>query len=167
MVERANTEDLKSSVRKDLQVRILPPLPWLFRESDAAARALDLTARTYSFLLGIYLGDGHKTLLPERSVALVRHQGAIAVSTYFVGWPWLFPQHGPGRNHTRRILLEARQQEVVARYPAEFFTSACDMFGIHWRRASQTTISIARRADVARLDALFGYRAPSNVDATN
>jgi hypothetical protein len=144
-----------------------------------------------------------KTLLPERSVALVPHQGAIAVSTYFVGWPWLFPQHGPGRKHTRPILLEAWQQDVVARYPEEFargciesdgcrhrrivngknypaysfvnrsedilglFTSACDMFGIHWRRASETTISIARRADVARLDALFGYRGPSNVDATN
>ena len=35
------------------------------------------------------------------------------------------------------------------------FTTACDLIGLHWRRANRVTISIARRADVARLDALF------------
>jgi hypothetical protein len=35
------------------------------------------------------------------------------------------------------------------------FTSTCDLIGLRWRRASRVTISIARRADVARLDALF------------
>lgn len=125
------------------------------------------------------------------------------MSTYFVGWPWLFPQHGPGRKHTRRILLERWQQEIVAQYPEDvargsiesdgsrhrrivngknypaynfvntsedilgLFTSACDRFGIHWTRASRTTISIARRADVARLDGLFGSREPSTSEPTD
>lgn len=54
-----NAEGLKPSVRKDLQVRILPPLPWLFREPDAAERALDVAGLAYCYLLGIYLGDGY------------------------------------------------------------------------------------------------------------
>lgn len=37
------------------------------------------------------------------------------------------------------------------------FTSACDVLGIGWRRANRGTISIARRADVARLDRLFQW----------
>jgi hypothetical protein len=220
-------EDLKSSVRKDVQVRILPPLPWIFREPAAIDRAVDVAGRAYSFLLGMYLGDGHvvaakksyrlqiylntaypdridrvadagKTLLPNRSVALVRHsKNAIAVSTYFVGWPWLFPQHGPGPKHARRIVLAPWQNEVVAWYPEEFmrgciesdgcrhrrivngknypaysfcnksedilglFTAVCDMLGVRWRRANAMIISIARRPDVARLDAMLGYRDTS------
>ncbi len=216
-------EGLKPSVRKDVQVRILPPLPWLFRETRADHRPLDLAARTYAYLLGMYLGDGHivaakksyrlqiylnaehvemidrvaraiEALLPDRPIAFVPHKTAIAVSVYFKGWPWLFPQHGPGRKHTRRIVLEPWQQEAVARYPEAFvrgcidadgcrhrrivngknypaynfvnwsedilglFTWALDMLQIHWTRPRRTAISIARRADVARLDALFGHR---------
>ncbi len=38
------------------------------------------------------------------------------------------------------------------------FTWACDLLGIRWRRANRVNISIARRADVARLDALMGLK---------
>ena len=51
-------EGLNPSVRKDLQVRILPPLPFIFRESNAADTA-DIAKRAYTYLLGMYLGDGH------------------------------------------------------------------------------------------------------------
>jgi hypothetical protein len=34
------------------------------------------------------------------------------------------------------------------------FCEACDRLGIHWRRSNRVIVSIARRADVARLDAL-------------
>ena len=127
----AAVEDLKSSVRKDVQVRILPPPPWLVRESDPDERKREAVWRAYAFLLGIYLGDGHivhakksfrlqiylhaanhdliervvatiKTLLPERPIAVIKHgRAAVAVSVYFAAWPWLFPQHGVGRKHTR------------------------------------------------------------------
>ena len=100
-------------------------------------------------LLGMYLGDGHivrakksyrlqiylhvdnraviervvrvlKTLLPGRPIAIVRHgRSAVAVSTYFAAWPWLFPQHGRGRKHTRPIVLEEWQQGIVAQHPEE------------------------------------------------
>lgn len=35
------------------------------------------------------------------------------------------------------------------------FTAACDLVGLRWTRSNHETISIARRPDVARLDALF------------
>jgi hypothetical protein len=147
-----------------VQVRILPPLPWLFREPDAAERSLDVAGLAYSYLLGMYLGDGHiakakkshrlqiylhakdrdiigrvarniTTLLPERSVTFIRHgERAIAVSCYFKGWPWLFPQHGPGRKHTRRIILEAWQQRLVCRYPEEFVRGCLESDGCRHRR---------------------------------
>jgi hypothetical protein len=37
------------------------------------------------------------------------------------------------------------------------FTWACDVLGIGWRRANRGTVSIARRADVARLDRQFEW----------
>jgi hypothetical protein len=35
-------------------------------------------------------------------------------------WPCLFPQHGPGRKHQRRIVLEGWQREILDRYPGRF-----------------------------------------------
>lgn len=35
-------------------------------------------------------------------------------------WLCLFPQHGPGRKHERRIELEDWQSEIVDTHPAEF-----------------------------------------------
>ena len=35
-------------------------------------------------------------------------------------WPCLFPQHGPGRKHTRKIELEKWQLAIVQQYPGEF-----------------------------------------------
>jgi hypothetical protein len=40
---------------------------------------------------------------------------AMEVSSYWKAWPVLFPQHGPGRKHHRRIALEAWQEELVAK----------------------------------------------------
>lgn len=48
----------------------------------------------------------------------------------------------------------------------DLFSWACDLTGIHWRRASRVRISIARRADVARLDALMDVAAEPAVLAT-
>lgn len=35
-------------------------------------------------------------------------------------WPCIFPPHGPGRKHHRKIALEPWQQEIVAREAEEF-----------------------------------------------
>jgi len=41
----------------------------------------------------------------------------VEVSAYSKSWPCLFPQHGPGRKHERRIELTKWQKELVGRQP--------------------------------------------------
>jgi hypothetical protein len=132
-----------------------------------------------------------ETVRPHNRVAQISQLSMTVVTSYAKECPLLFPQHGPGRKHTRAIRLERWQRDVVLQYPAEFlrgcvesdgcrhrrvvkghdypaygfsnrsddirslFTWACDLIGIHWRQSNRWQISIARREDVARLDALF------------
>lgn len=179
--------------------------------------------RPYSYLLGIYLGDGHITRVPRtyrlnvymnakdtRVIALVadamrcvvpmsrvgfrRRPSVVVVNSYSRQWPILFPQHGPGRKHLRPIVLAPWQERIVERYPEDFirglldsdgcrhrrvvngrnypaysfsnssedilglFGKACDAINLRWGRANRETISIARRPEVRRLDAMMGYR---------
>ncbi|MFJ5528409.1 transcriptional regulator [Streptomyces sp. NPDC093261] len=104
----------------------------------------------YAYLLGLYLGDGcisphrrgvyflrvvldrawpgiidaceeaMRAVRPSNSVFRVGRQGCIAVSSSSKHWPCLFPQHGPGKKHERRIALEPWQQDVVDAHPWEF-----------------------------------------------
>ena len=109
---------------------------------------LDRLGERYSYLLGLYLGDGCLSSHPRgvfklritldlaypgiiaecrRSIELVAgsgHAAAIApkkgcveVYSYWKAWRCLFPQHGPGRKHHRRIVLASWQESVVDRYP--------------------------------------------------
>jgi hypothetical protein len=112
----------------------------------------------------------------------------------------LFPQHGPGRKHQRKIELQPWQEEIISRHPRGFarglFHSdgcrlinrvrrrvkggdrcyeyprylfvnmsadihrlcgeALDRLGVAWRFSKPTTISVARREAVARLDEFVG-----------
>jgi transcriptional regulator with XRE-family HTH domain len=106
-------------------------------------------APTYSYLLGLYLGDGSLTAYGSRGVMLLRiacadawpglidaceaasailgtktrriqQQGCTSVATYSKHWPCLFPQHGPGRKHERPIVLESWQEQVVNGWPDDF-----------------------------------------------
>lgn len=104
-------------------------------------------AEAYSYLLGVYLGDGcisrvgnrawflrlscdasYPGIINEvaRSVRAVRPQGAVyfvhptgcvVVQNSWRHWPCLFPQHGPGRKHERLIKLEQWQQDIIERLP--------------------------------------------------
>ncbi|GGW93542.1 helix-turn-helix domain containing protein [Streptomyces chryseus] len=56
---------------------------------------------------------------PEDSVYVLQRQGCVAVTSYSRHWPCLFPQHGPGKKHTRRIALEPWQHHVVDEHPWE------------------------------------------------
>ncbi|WP_442810082.1 helix-turn-helix domain-containing protein [Streptomyces sp. W16] len=111
--------------------------------------ALDLPA--YSYLLGLYLGDGHiiqnramrspslsitcadahpglmdecekamRSVFPGNSVCRVRRKGCHEVKLYSMHLWCLFPQHGPGKKHDRRIALELWQQDIVDAHPWEF-----------------------------------------------
>lgn len=55
-----------------------------------------------------------------RSVFHVPAPGTTVVQTGWKHWLCLFPQHGPGRKHLRRIALDPWQQEIVDTHPAEF-----------------------------------------------
>jgi hypothetical protein len=103
---------------------------------------LSLPQGAYSYLLGLYLGDGcigthargvyrlrivcadaypeliqrcesaMAEVLPNK-VNRVRKVGCTEVAAYSKHWPCLFPQHGPGRKHERKIELAVWQQELV------------------------------------------------------
>jgi hypothetical protein len=87
-------------------------------------------------------------------------KGCVEVSRYSKHWPCLFPQHGPGGKHARRIALEPWQQTLVDQATEEFvlglFTAALDSHGIPWTRSTKYIVSIYRKAATARLDAFIG-----------
>jgi hypothetical protein len=106
--------------------------------------------RAYAYLLGLYLGDGCLTrqrkdvyvlsiaccdgwpgltaaareatrqVMPLSAVFSASRKGMTAVNSTSKHWPCLFPQHGPGMKHTRKIELADWQQLIVDRYPGEF-----------------------------------------------
>lgn len=51
-------------------------------------------------------------------IRTVQHVGCVEVYTYWRHWPCVFPQHGPGTKHLRRIELAAWQASIVAEQPA-------------------------------------------------
>ncbi|MBO4269688.1 helix-turn-helix domain-containing protein [Microbispora triticiradicis] len=111
-------------------------------------RALD--RRSYAYLLGLYLGDGHIVLcrkrvyrlsifcgdtwpgliaaaaqalaavMPTSSVSRRQHKGCTEVKSFSTHWACLFPQHGPGKKHQRAIVLAGWQEEIVAEHPGLF-----------------------------------------------
>jgi hypothetical protein len=111
-------------------------------------RPLDEPA--YSYLLGLYLGDGHiargprdvyvlaiacsddwpgliaaarqamAAVMPTSRVCGVKQTGCTMIKSYSKHWTCLFPQHGPGRKHQRRIELAQWQEGIVREYPGEF-----------------------------------------------
>ncbi len=107
----------------------------------------------YSYMLGIYLGDGYVAhasapspvleisldpkypkIVDECSASIWRPIGvqatasrrktprgkAIRLVATSPLWPSVFPQHGPGKKHTREIALESWQQTAVDRFPGQF-----------------------------------------------
>jgi hypothetical protein len=52
-------------------------------------------------------------------VRVLQHKNARMdeVYSFSTHWPHLYPQHGPGVKHERRIALEPWQQRIVERYP--------------------------------------------------
>ena len=109
-----------------------------------------LDERAYAYLLGLYLGDGHMVLgrkgvwvlsitccdswpglmaqarlamsgvMPSSKVFARARTGCTDIKSTSKHWRCLFPQHGPGRKHQRRIELEPWQERIVAEYPGDF-----------------------------------------------
>ena len=101
---------------------------------------------SYVYLLGIYLGDGTLSLAPrsvwrlrifqdqrypgiveeiDAAIASMTHRpsgrilktGCFEIYSNWKHWICLFPQHGAGPKHLRRIELMVWQQQLVERHP--------------------------------------------------
>lgn len=59
-------------------------------------------------------------VFPFNQVCRVRKVGCHNVKVYSKHLECLFPQHGPGKKHDRRIALEGWQQTIVDAHPWEF-----------------------------------------------
>ncbi len=101
----------------------------------------------YSYLLGVYLGDGCLSQHPREvyrlriacdlkypaiineiathiviargvdKVGFAVQEGCVDVHAFWKHWPCLFPQHRPGRKHERRIELASWQRRIVENHP--------------------------------------------------
>ena len=64
--------------------------------------------------------DAARQVMPSSAVFSRQRIGMTEVKSTSKHWPCLFPQHGPGRKHTRKIELAEWQQVIVDRYPGDF-----------------------------------------------
>jgi hypothetical protein len=75
------------------------------RGLDCTKHVEELPRESYAYLLGLYLGDGY---------IATNARGVYALR------PCLFPQHGPGKKHTRPIVLADWQESIVDEHPKAF-----------------------------------------------
>ncbi|WP_330295845.1 transcriptional regulator [Streptomyces sp. NBC_00503] len=146
-----------SSVSKETGVSRASIRSWRVRVEPVPRRAEvnswtpPADTASYSYLLGLYLGDGHisqpashrvpslritcddkwpglmnaaeeamRKVLPYNQTCRARKLGCHDVKVYSKHLVQLFPQHGPGKKHDRRITLEDWQQAIVDAHPWEF-----------------------------------------------
>lgn len=155
-------------------VRLEPP-PHLLNQAARCSTPTDTPA--YAYLLGLYLGDGcisphprgghHLRIAcadawpgliercrdaitavrPGDKVYLLRKQGCVAVTSYGRHWTCMFPQHGPGKKHERRIVLEGWQQAIVDAHPWEFLRGLIHSDGC---RVTNWTVRNGKRYEYPR-----------------
>ncbi|MCP9959377.1 helix-turn-helix domain-containing protein [Streptomyces sudanensis] len=65
-------------------------------------------------------GQAMQRVLPDTGLTKVKRTGCVEVKSYSKHWLCLFPQHGPGKKHERRIVLEGWQRAVVDACPWDF-----------------------------------------------
>ena len=75
------------------------------------------------------VGLAMRSLVPANRVGHTQRVGCVEVSMYWRHWPCLFPQHGPGRKHLRKIALADWQKEIVEREPEAFLCGLIDSDG--------------------------------------
>ncbi|MBW8751005.1 MAG: transcriptional regulator [Propionibacteriales bacterium] len=139
-----------------------------------------LDEQAYSELFGWYLGDGTITVLrrgifglhvfnDSRYVVLNQHvlelmrrvkpggspstrrTSCTIITSWWKHWPCLFPQHGPGYKHTRRLRMEDWQRDIVEAYPADFLRGLFHSDGCrvnNW--ATRTVAGEKKRYDYPR-----------------
>ena len=74
-------------------------------------------------------------------------------------WPEVFPQHGPGRKHERRIALEPWQREVVDAHPWPFLRGLLHSDGCRTINRFTTRLPSGRVAEYAYPRWFFSNRS--------
>ncbi|WP_327182475.1 helix-turn-helix domain-containing protein [Streptomyces sp. NBC_01334] len=106
--------------------------------------------------LSISCADAHPGLVDEceqamrsvfsgNSVCRVRRKGCHEVKLYSKHLWCLFPQHGPGKKHERRIALEPWQQAIVHEHPWEFIRGLIHSDGCRITNWTEKTIDGVRK----------------------
>jgi hypothetical protein len=88
-----------------------------------------------------------------------RHRQCVRVVADSRQWPEVFPQHGPGRKHERRIELAAWQREVVDRFPQEFLRGLLHSDGCRTVNRFTTRLPSGRVAEYAYPRWFFSNRS--------
>lgn len=161
---------------------------------DSCEQRRSAPHRSYAYLLGQYLGDGTiartrrgvyrlfvscttaypgileecrqaiQAVLPHNVVGQNPRTGCTDLTCYSKHWPCLFPQHGPGKKHTRPIALEPWQSAIALdEHPRPFLRGLLHSDGSRFtntvRGANGTTYSYPRYCFSNRSDdirRLFG-----------
>lgn len=63
---------------------------------------------------------------------LLTPSNCYSVSAYSRSWPCLFPQHGPGPKHTRRIYLADWQQALARQWPEQLLKGMIQSDGVRF-----------------------------------
>jgi hypothetical protein len=139
-------------------------------------------------LLGWYLGDGSLALLrrglyvlqvdtdnaypglmdeieqsmrrvkPGGSVHRTARKGCKAIKMQWKHWPCVFPQHGPGRKHNRKIALQDWQQEIVDRHSGPLLRGLFHSDG--WRFVNRVhAVTLAGRQEYEYIRYYFGNKS--------
>lgn len=154
VLEPVDSAVSNTAVREDVWVRIPPAAPISWSQFECRATPPDASAcadvrelgAAYTYLLGLYLGDGCVSRMPKnvwririsldsrypdivrscasaiqtvvgRRAGSVRRPTWLEVYNGWKHWPCLIPQTGPGLKHERRIELETWQGRLAKAYP--------------------------------------------------
>lgn len=174
-------------------------LPRAVRASGADCLRED-QHEAYAYLLGLYMGDGYVVLATSRleisldpkyprliaecasamkavhprGKATVRGkgEGAVVVNSYAAEWLVLFPHHGPGRKHLRKVELLPWQVEIVNQHTAAFLRGLIHSDGCRYDRKvggkiypayefSNESVDIMKMCEVACSRLGVRFRRPS------
>jgi hypothetical protein len=104
-----------------------------------------------SYLLRITLDVAYPEIIRETAEAMSAVRGrpvridpdsrgkqCVNLFSSWKSWPCVFPQHGPGRKHSRPIVLEPWQQAIVDEAPEAFLRGLIHTDG--WRGLNKVTV---------------------------
>ena len=87
-----------------------------------------------------------------------RDQGVIVEASSPL-WPWILPQHGPGRKHNRPITLAPWQREIVDAHPRPFLRGLIHSDGCRTINRFTTKLPSGRVAEYAYPRYFFSNRS--------